>query len=145
MNYCNNIDCCCNNIKKDCKYCEYCIYLLVHTKHNKTYLGITNNTRRRLRQHNCIIKGGAKYTSCNLHDGVWKYYAIIPNLNKRESLSFERIIKNKRRKGKGKLPVDKRMYLISLLKLNYELIDTNHYLFNINNDVEIEYTNKKLH
>ena len=38
---------------------DYNLYLLKHTKHNKTYLGITNNTKRRLRQHNCEIKGGA--------------------------------------------------------------------------------------
>ena len=42
---------------------EYNLYLLKHTIHNKTYLGITNNLKRRLRQHNCEIKGGAKYTT----------------------------------------------------------------------------------
>ena len=38
---------------------DYIVYLLYNTCNNKTYLGITNNSRRRLRQHNGEIKGGA--------------------------------------------------------------------------------------
>ena len=30
---------------------------------NYSYVGITNNLSRRIRQHNTLIKGGAKYTS----------------------------------------------------------------------------------
>ena len=102
---------------------NYCIYLLKHTEHNKTYLGITNNQKRRIRQHNCIIKGGAKYTSSNLGTGKWVYHLIIPNLTKSKALSYERIIKNKRRKGRGKTPLDRRIYIINLLELDYELIN----------------------
>jgi predicted GIY-YIG superfamily endonuclease len=40
-------------------------YLLVSD--NKTYVGMTNNLQRRLRQHNCEIAGGAKYT----HGHTW--------------------------------------------------------------------------
>ena len=99
----------------------YNVYLLIHTKHNKTYLGITNNLKRRLRQHNCEIKGGAKYTSAFLLDGKWKYYLIIPNLTKSEALSRERIIKNKRKKAKGKTPLDKRLYIINSMNYKYQL------------------------
>ena len=100
---------------------NYCVYLLIHNEHNKTYLGITNNTKRRLRQHNCEIKGGAKYTSSNLKNGKWKYYLTINNLTKSQALSYERIIKNKRRKGKGKTPLDRRLFIINQLGYKYEL------------------------
>ena len=98
------------------------MYLLIHNIHNKTYLGITNNLKRRLRQHNREIKGGAKYTSMNLMNGKWNYYLLIPNLTKREALSKERIIKNKRRKGKGKTPLDRRLDIIIKLNYNYLII-----------------------
>ena len=101
---------------------DYNVYLLIHTTHNKTYLGITNNLKRRIRQHNCEIKGGAKYTSINKMDGMWKYYLVIPNLTKSQALSYERIIKNKRRKGRGKTPLLRRLYIINTLNLNYNLI-----------------------
>ena len=39
----------------------YC-YLLFHPS-NRTYVGVTTNLDRRLRQHQQIIKGGAKYTT----------------------------------------------------------------------------------
>jgi len=94
---------------------NYNLYLLKHTNHNKTYLGITNNLNRRLRQHNCEIKGGAKYTSSFLQNGQWLYHIIVPNLTKSQSLSYERTIKNKRRKAKGKTPLDRRMFLINEL------------------------------
>lgn len=101
----------------------YCIYLLKHSIHNKTYLGITNNLKRRIRQHNCEIKGGAKYTSNNLLDGKWICHLIIPDLTKSEALSNERIIKNRRRKGIGQTPLEKRIYLIDQLNLKYELLE----------------------
>ena len=100
---------------------NYCVYLLKHTIHNKTYLGITNNLKRRLRQHNCIIKGGAKYTTAHKGNGEWICHLIIPNLNKSQSLSYERIIKNKRKKGKGKTPIDRRLDIINKLGYDYVL------------------------
>ena len=111
-----------NNVDKKLKL-DYYVYLLVHNKHNRTYLGITNNLKRRIRQHNCEIKGGAKYTSRNLCNGKWSYYLLIPNLTKRQSLSYERIIKNKRRKGKGKTPLDRRIDIITKLQYNYILFN----------------------
>ena len=57
----------------------YIVYLLINTSNinNYTYLGITNNSIRRLRQHNGEIKGGAKYTHSFKGDGIWKYYLKI--------------------------------------------------------------------
>ena len=39
----------------------YLVYLL--KSDNLTYIGMTNDFFRRWRQHNCEIKGGAKYTT----------------------------------------------------------------------------------
>lgn len=101
---------------------EYSVYLLKHSLHNKTYLGITNNLERRIRQHNCEIKGGAKYTSSFLQNGKWLYHCIITNLSKSEALSYERIIKNKRHKAKGKTPLERRMFLIKQIILEDDII-----------------------
>jgi len=92
----------------------YIVYLLVNTNsnNNHTYLGITNNSRRRLRQHNGIIKGGAKYTHAFKGDGEWVYYLKIKNLTKSESLSIERTAKNKRKWAVGTKPIDKRLNVL---------------------------------
>lgn len=54
----------------------YCY--LIHSEHpnhkNKTYNGSTNDLKRRLRQHNGEITGGARRTSLAR---PWKYYAIL--------------------------------------------------------------------
>jgi predicted GIY-YIG superfamily endonuclease len=58
------------DIKFICKDCMinnnnwYCYILrsLNEKYKNYTYIGKTNNPQKRLRQHNCEIKGGAKYT-----------------------------------------------------------------------------------
>jgi predicted GIY-YIG superfamily endonuclease len=42
---------------------------------NLTYNGSTNNPKRRLRQHNGEIKGGAKYTS--KIKGGWEIYCLM--------------------------------------------------------------------
>jgi predicted GIY-YIG superfamily endonuclease len=56
---------------------NYIIYVLTNTKNNNTYIGITNNQARRIRQHNGEIKGGAKYT----RNSKWFYYCIIFTFN----------------------------------------------------------------
>lgn len=48
-------------INKNNWYC-YILRSLNEKYKNYTYVGKTNNPQRRLRQHNCEIKGGAKYT-----------------------------------------------------------------------------------
>jgi predicted GIY-YIG superfamily endonuclease len=95
----------------DDNFNTYIVYLLVNTSNNNnyTYLGITNNSKRRLRQHNGIIKGGAKYTNAFKGDGEWIYYLKIKNLTKSEALSIERTAKNKRKNATGIKPIDKRL------------------------------------
>jgi len=96
---------------------QYYLYLLYHPNKNRTYLGITNNIRRRFRQHNGEIKGGAKATSAFLNYGKWIPVCISPMENKRTALSYERKIKNLRRKAKGTHVITKRIYLIKSFDL----------------------------
>jgi putative endonuclease len=40
----------------------YCYVYIVQCSNGGLYTGITNNLRRRIKQHNGIFKGGARYT-----------------------------------------------------------------------------------
>ena len=64
----------------------YC-YLLKAQDSNHSYAGITNNLPRRIRQHNGLIKGSAKYTK--LHRPWLIICAIGPFQNKITALQFE--------------------------------------------------------
>jgi len=96
---------------------SYYLYLLYHPNKNRTYLGISNNLKRRWRQHNGEIKGGAKATTALLGFGQWIPVCISPMENKSQALSFERKIKNMRRKAKGNHVISKRIYLMKLFDL----------------------------
>ena len=74
---------------------NYVVYLLYNDSNNNTYIGITNNPSRRIRQHNRIIKGGARYTTLKKGEGNWLYYLHIINQSKSQALSLEKTIKNK--------------------------------------------------
>lgn len=103
---------------------NYQLYLLINTKNQYTYLGITNNSKRRLRQHNGEIKGGAKYTRMKKGEGEWIYHTKIEGLTKSQALSMERTTKNLRRKAKGTTPLEKRLDAIEKMKLinkNYNI------------------------
>ena len=79
---------------------NYYVYLLKNTHNNRTYLGITNNLERRLRQHNDEIKGGAKYT---ISKGPgWKHICLVCGFrNKIEALQFEWAVKHAPPRNKG--------------------------------------------
>ncbi len=98
---------------------NYIVYLLVNTTNQYTYLGITNNSNRRIRQHNGILKGGAKYTRMKKDKGSWEYYIKISNLTKREALSIERTAKNLRKKSVGNTPLERRLNVLLPLLVNY--------------------------
>jgi predicted GIY-YIG superfamily endonuclease len=67
-----------------------------------TYNGSTNNLRRRLRQHNEEISGGARYT--HGRGGGWEYYAIVTGFpDHKNALSCEWRIKHSNGKP-GKRP-----------------------------------------
>jgi predicted GIY-YIG superfamily endonuclease len=104
---------------------NYIIYFLFNTSHNKTYIGITNNQTKRIRQHNGEISGGAKYTTANKSTGEWQYYGWIKSINgvleKNRSLSIEKKIKIRSRQCIGN-SFEKRILAIdSLLEENIDL------------------------
>ena len=85
-----------------------------------TYVGVSPDPVRRLRQHNGEIKGGAKYTHAKKGDGEWIYHLKINNLTKSDALSMERTAKNLRKKAKGKTPLDKRLDVLLPLVDKYQ-------------------------
>jgi putative endonuclease len=91
---------------------SYIVYLLINTSHNKTYVGITNNPSRRIRQHNKELVGGAKYTTNNKGEGQWKYYGYIENIPKNLALKLEKYIKCTSRKYSG-TPIERRLKAIN--------------------------------
>jgi len=67
----------------------YC-YLLYSENVKKTYIGITNNLDKRIKQHNQELSGGAKFTKISTD---WKYQKIIPMIDKSTALKTEYIWK----------------------------------------------------
>lgn len=76
---------------------DYLLYVIQADRHSKrTYVGITNNFKRRLRQHRGIIKGGARFTrGCS----TWTPTLHVTGLTKREALQLEWAVKHKRHPG----------------------------------------------
>lgn len=58
----------------DCAEASTHICYILHNPRDQTYNGYTCNPQRRIRQHNSVIKGGARFTSGK---GPWTYLAII--------------------------------------------------------------------
>jgi putative endonuclease len=108
----------------------YCVYLLINSNNNKTYIGITNNINRRIRQHNNELCGGAKYTTRNIDNGKWIYYGFINNLTKNLSLSLEKKIKIKSKKCSG-TPLEKRLMSIDYIINIYNSLNDNKINFTI--------------
>lgn len=113
---------------------DYILYLLVNSCNSRTYLGITNNFNRRIRQHNNEIKGGAKYTTAFKQSGKWILHLHVPNLSKIEALSLERKIKNINKKSKGKTPLDRRIYSINnvIYNTDYKYVINDNNCLNLN-------------
>lgn len=94
---------------------EWVVYILRSVSDpNLMYCGSTNNIRRRLRQHNRLISGGAKYTAAN---GPWRLAALITDIDSRsQSLKVEYWTKAKNYPNKRGIPRDcpvkRRVYLI---------------------------------
>jgi len=74
----------------------FLVYLLKNNKNNKSYIGYTNDFYKRWKQHNGILKGGARYTTNN--KGIWEPICIIDGFkDKSEALRCE--WRWKRKKG----------------------------------------------
>ena len=65
----------------------------------KSYVGVTNNLARRLRQHNGIIVGGARYTRASR---PWAFFAVFQLSNRHDALSIEWKIKHQKKSSDGK-------------------------------------------
>ena len=59
-------------MKSDKFYC----YILKNDQNNRTYNGFTVNPKRRIRQHNQEIVGGAKYTK-KYGEKDWEVYVLV--------------------------------------------------------------------
>ena len=108
---------------------HYC-YIIYDKTSNKTYVGYTIKPTRRIRQHQGIIKGGAKYTS---QGGNWDYLVIVasPEFSHNTALSFEWHVKHiKQYNIKGRI--------ISLLKtiLYNKKFEKNNYCIYISSMME---------
>lgn len=92
----------------------YFVYLLESVDHKNTYVGATVDLDRRLRQHNGVIKGGAKLTTSRL--GVWSrvmYVSGFPTW--KSALQFEWRWKNITRRVGGGSPLVRRICALSKL------------------------------
>jgi len=99
---------------------DYIVYVLINTSNKCTYVGITNNPNQRIRKHNGIISGGAKYTKMKKDNGIWEYYGFILGLDKSTALSIEKKIHLFSKKTHGNTPLEKRINCINNLLKNYE-------------------------
>jgi len=80
---------------------DYKCYIICND--NYSYVGITNNLKKRIRQHNCEIKGGAKYTSLINSRLItnWNYACYIDGFKtKNDALKFEWALKHIKPKNK---------------------------------------------
>lgn len=65
---------------------NWLIYILVSENRKRTYVGVTNNFQRRIRQHNGELVGGAKATRGNR---PWLPFLQITSLDKITALRLE--------------------------------------------------------
>lgn len=71
--------------------CDFVVYTVGNVRNKCTYVGVTNNLTRRLRQHNGFITGGAKYTRGK---GPWHVCWVVTGFQqKSHALMFEWAVK----------------------------------------------------
>ena len=84
------------------------VYILRNRQSNKVYVGWTVNPNRRIRQHNGLIKGGAKRTSVKAKQcerGQWYFGAHITGfVTRNQALSFEKYMQIRRNRKVGYCP-----------------------------------------
>jgi len=110
---------------------NYYVYLLESTD-GSTYVGATINLNRRLRQHNGIIKGGAKRTTGKVNKGEsWKRHCYVSGFpDWKSALQFEWRWKQLSRKISKKIsPIEKRIQALNQL-LSLEKSTSNAIPFN---------------
>jgi predicted GIY-YIG superfamily endonuclease len=103
----------------------YICYLITNGK--RTYVGISNNFGRRLRQHNGEISGGARSTSRRAIEGQpWRFAACVKNIaEKTDALSYEKCVhltsKPGRKEWRGKVcGVENRKKIMQDILIKYK-------------------------
>ena len=88
------------------------VYLLQSVDEKKTYVGATVDVKRRLRQHNGELKGGAKYTK----GGMWQLVCYVKNFPCWiDALQFEWMWKHWTRKTPKGKPLQRRLEALNLM------------------------------
>ena len=102
---------------------DHSCYILLAKNHNKFYIGYTTNLKRRLRQHNGELVGGAKKTK---RWGPWVIFCHFTGfVDKSTALRFEfRLQHPKRRKFKTENIISYILYMI------YDLLNKKDGVFN---------------
>jgi predicted GIY-YIG superfamily endonuclease len=110
---------------------------------NLSYCGITNNLEKRLKQHNSLISGGAKYTRSK---GEWEYLFTIGCFTKNIALSLEWKLKHpdgKKTKSAKYCGIFGRILsLRKIIKENHELATKKIDFFTLCSKSNNETTNK---
>lgn len=94
---------------------NWTLYLLENTSNNKTYVGVTTDINRRIKQHNGELSGGAKYTKANRGDGEWIVRAKVTELSSSSAHSYENKIKNTKNYNKKITPIERRLIIMTNL------------------------------
>ncbi len=88
---------------------------IIESDFERTYCGVTNDLQRRIKQHNGLIKGGAKAT----RGRNWEYFILITGFqNRNDLLSFEWRMHHpdgKRRKNKDFWGIEGRLKSIDVV------------------------------
>ena len=93
---------------------NYVCYVIQTPNGRRSYVGVTTNLARRLRQHCGKLTGGAKYT----RGKTWEYAALVKGFDtKNQVLSFEWWVKHQSRKCRGR-PIERRFTAIRKLLQN---------------------------
>lgn len=96
---------------------QWKVYCIQYNNGEKTYCGATVNFQRRIRQHNCEIVGGAKYTSAAVNAGTseWAPVFLVHGFpNRVAALQFEWALKKQSLKEKGSR-IDRRIRALDSL------------------------------
>ena len=88
---------------------QWSMYILLSQTNNRTYVGVTKNLSRRVRQHNGEITGGAKSTRGR---GPWRPMVEVRGLSKRiaHQLEWRMHQLGKKRRPRGLGNFEKRLY-----------------------------------
>lgn len=97
---------------------KHCVYILKSRSTLRTYVGYTTDIKRRLRQHNGEIKGGAKYTR---YGRPWECICYVIGFpDKRSAYQFEWRMHHPKRKWGKRNGINNRLKILrKVLEMEY--------------------------